>query len=219
MVHKILAGFFAEGPTDHRFLGAVVKRTLENIALEFNDTVEILDVTRLDSSAAGFSAQVVDVARQAWLTYGISIVCVHTDADHRSDAVAWANKFAPALDAITSAANVCKIIVPVLPVQMMEAWMLADVELLKRQIGSQKSRQELGLHRPPESIADPKRVIEDAIRVAREDMPRRRRTELTRSDLYQPIGSAISLAELTSLASYRKFCQGVRQAYRTLNIY
>ena len=219
MVHAIMAGFFAEGPTDYRFLGAVIRRTFEGVALEFNDTIDILDVIPLNSSFTGFSAQVMDVARQALLKYGISILCVHADADHRTDTIAWENKFNPVLDAIASAEDVCKIVVPVIPIQMMEAWMLADSELLKRQIGSRKTDQELGLHRHPEAIADPKRVIEEAIRIAREDMPKRRRTELKRNDLYQPIGSAISLNKLETLSSYKTFRQSVQQAFRTLNIH
>ncbi len=219
MIHNVLAGFFAEGNTDHRFLGTVIRRVFENVALEFNDPVEILDVVRLDSSAGGFVEQAVDVARRGLFDYGISVLCIHTDADQETNAVAMANKINPALQVIASADDVCKIIVPVIPVHMMEAWMLADTELLKKQIGSPKTDQQLGLHRHPETIANPKAVIEEAIRIAREDMPKRRRTELKRNDLYQPIGSAISLDKLAYLPSYQVFCENARQAFRALNIY
>ena len=219
MVHKILIGFLAEGTTDHRFLGSVIRRTFENIALEFIDPIEILDVAPIHSFVKGFSEQVADVAQKALNVYGVSVLCVHTDADHHSEEVARENKFKPALKKLESCLDVCKIIVPVIPVHMMEAWVLADSELFKTQIGSDKSDLELGLHRNPESVSDPKMLIDEAIRIAREGLPKRRRAELKRNDLYQPIGSAISLVKLEALSSYRAFCYEVRIAYKSLDVY
>ena len=219
MVHKILIGLLAEGSTDHRFLSSVIRRTFENIALDFNDPIEILDVQPIDSSLKGFAEQVADVAQKALNVYGVSVLCVHTDADYHSDEVAKENKINPALKRLESCLRACKIIVPVIPVHMMEAWILADLNLFKTQIGSDKSDLELGLHRDPESVSDPKMLIDEAIRIARVELPKRRRAELKRNDLYQPIGSAISLVKLDALSSYRSFCNDVRIAYKSLGVY
>lgn len=110
----------------------------------------------------------------------------------------------------------CKILTPVIPVRMMEAWMLADKDLLKAEIGTRKSDNDLGIDRDPEVIADPKSVIEEAIRVAQSDLPRRRQ-RLTISDLYEIIGDKISIDKLLLLNSYRRFQEEVRSTYRALN--
>ena len=110
----------------------------------------------------------------------------------------------------------CKILTPVIPVRMMEAWMLADKELLKSEIGTTKSDNDLKINRDPETIADPKAVIEEAIRIAQSDLPKRRQ-RLTISDLYAIIGDKISINKLLSLDSYQKFQDEVRATYRTLN--
>ena len=123
------------------------------------------------------------------------------------------------LKRLESCLRACKIIVPVIPVHMMEAWILADLNLFKTQIGSDKSDLEFGLHRDPESVSDPKMLIDEAIRIARVELPKRRRAELKRNDLYQPIGSAISLVKLDALSSYRTFCNDVRIAYKSLGVY
>ena len=99
---------------------------------------------------------------------------------------------------------------------MMEAWMLADTELLKSEIGTTKSDNDLGINRDPESIADPKTVIEEAIRIAQSDLPKRRQ-RLTISDLYAIIGDKIGLDRLSLLNSYLRFQEEVRNTYRTLN--
>lgn len=96
--------------------------------------------------------------------------------------------------------------------------MLADTKLLKRQIGTNKPDQELGLSRNPESIAKPKEVVQEAIRVARANMPKKRRKDLNISELYQPMGQEIDLRKLSGLTAYRKFQENMRDAFRSLNL-
>lgn len=111
----------------------------------------------------------------------------------------------------------CRNIVPIIPVHMTESWMLADIELLKNEIGTTLSNVDLGLNRMPESVAQPKDLINNAIRISRTGLVRRRRHELTINQLYQPIGQKIALDRLDQLPSYAKFKEAVRAAYRKLN--
>lgn len=132
--------------------------------------------------------------------------------------VSYENKIYPAVAMLESSPlSLCKVIVPLVPVRMTEAWMLADKELLKREIGTDKSNQKLGIHRDPEQYADPKEVVINAIRIAREGMTKRRRHELMISDLYLPLGQSINLDALKRLPSYLKFQENVREAFRKLN--
>ena len=102
---------------------------------------------------------------------------------------------------------------------MTEAWMLADTELLKKQIGTDKSAHDLGLQRAPESVANPKDVIREAIRIARADMTKRRRRDLSISELYLPIGQEIDIEIICKLSSYQKFTENMKEAFRILNLY
>lgn len=220
MARQILIGFIAEGPTDIRFLSSVIRRTFEKIALNCHETIEILDVIPLKTETGTFVQKVMKAAQLGQKVHGISVLCVHSDADAPSDATVMQHKFKPAMDAISNMENEAyRNIVPVVPVQMIEAWMLADMELLKEQIGTNMSNHDLGLNRAPESITDPKFVIDETIRLARASLPKRWRWELKRTELYQPIGSAIELDKLASLPSYRKFCDSVRLAFSEMNIH
>ena len=145
-------------------------------------------------------------------------MCIHVDADDRTDTKAFNERINPAFEAIRKAeTELCKNLVAIVPVQMTEAWMLADKELLKRQLGTNKNDEELGINKNPEDFSDPKHIIESAIRVARNQKPQRRRCELTISELYQPIGQQIKLNKLDTLPSYQKFKEAVRNSFKQLS--
>ena len=71
-------------------------------------------------------------------------------------------------------------------------------------------------HRAAENVARPKELIKEVIRIATQDLPKRRR-RLDISELYLPLGQKLNLAELDQLESYRKFKQSVRQSFINLN--
>ena len=101
---------------------------------------------------------------------------------------------------------------------MMESWMLADKVLLKTEIGTTKTDNELKIDRAPETIADPKFIIEEAIRIAQQEKTKRRRRELNISDIYLAIGQKISIEKLSQLQSYQQFQDNIRRAYRELHL-
>ena len=100
---------------------------------------------------------------------------------------------------------------------MTEAWMLADKELLKSELGTLKNDEELGINKKPETFADPKKVIEESIQIVRQEVSKRRRYQLKIDDLYQPLGQKINLQKLDTLSSYSKFKEAVRETFRKLN--
>jgi dimeric dUTPase (all-alpha-NTP-PPase superfamily) len=75
----------------------------------------------------------------------------------------------------------------------------------------------LGIHRSPETIANPKDILEEAIRIARKDFPQKRRKDLRLTELYLPIGQKLDLSKLEILDSYKKFKKSVRDAFKELN--
>jgi len=221
MSYQLFTGLFTEGSTDNRFLKSVVERTLDEVAFECRSEIETeLFIIDIDKSGLSFHEQVLKASLDAFNRYGITKLCVYLDADGPTDSRAFENKLDPAIDALQQQedSSYCKLTVPVVPIYMTEAWMLADTELIKRQIGTDKSDQELGLVRNPEGIAKPKEVIQEAIRIARADMTQKRRKDLNISELYQPIGQEIDLDHLERLSAYRKFKESMREAFRILNL-
>ena len=98
--------------------------------------------------------------------------------------------------------------------------MIADKELLKNEIGINKTNAELSINLNPETINDPKSVIEDIIRISKEGETKRKRNRgLCIADLYQIIGQKIDLTELEKLQSYIKFKSALIEKLRELNFY
>lgn len=217
-MRQLIIGMITEGKTDVRFLESIIKRTFESVAFECTGDIEILDIQKIQVTKSTFKDEVMEAAIKGWENYGISTLCVHTDADDVSDGAVFQNKISPAFEAVkNSKQDICKVLVPVVPVQMTEAWMLADTVLFKEEIGTEKSNNELGIHLPPEHITNPKQTIKDAIRIALAHLPSRRR-RLKISELYLPIGQKINLQQLGNIPSYAKFKSEVRAALRDLNL-
>lgn len=216
----IKIGIFAEGPTDNRFLPSVIKRTFEEVAGPCRQQIDILEpeVIHLIQNHHLFADKVHQAALQAQQR-GVTVLCVHTDADAENDHHTFQFKIQPAFERIRqSTEEICRLPVAIVPVQMTEAWMLADTELFKEELNTTKTDFELGIHRPPESIPDPKTTIVEALRIATEHVGRRqRRYQIKISDLYQPVGQQISLEKLSQLSSFQKFRNAVQEVFQQLN--
>lgn len=218
MSKQIFVGLTTEGTTDIRFLENIVRRTFEDVAFDCPQDVEVyLYVIPSLKIGKSFSQYVKDTSHLAWEMYSVMSLAVHTDADRDSYEERLANKIEPARKALEGLdeEEYCKLLTPVIPVRMMEAWMLADKKLLKEEIGTDLSDGALGIERDPEVIPDPKSVIEEAIRIATDRLPKRR-SRPTIAELYEVIGNAISTDALMSLSSYRKFKEEVRETFRSL---
>lgn len=216
---QIFAGLFAEGSTDIQFLRGILERTLIDVVYECTGQIDIevfpiiIETTGLD-----FPQRVLAASKSGIENYLIQIICIHTDADNSSSERAYQERINVAIQQLNSQNpdEYCKVVVPIVPIQETESWMLADKELLKREIGTSKTDEELGINRPPENIARPKEVIENAIRIARESFTRRRRGDLTISDLYSTLGLSVGIEKLDTISSYRDFKMNIRQAFKTL---
>lgn len=219
MAQQIFIGFIVEGTTDSRFLESVVKRTFDDIAFECTCEIEtFLQLIDVDKSGLSFIEFVEKASRIGFEEYSIMVLCVHSDADDKTDAATYRDRIIPAKEYLCKRdqKRYCTLLAPLVPVRMMESWMLADKELLKREIGTNKTDNDLGIDKKPETYQDPKEIINNAIRIAQMDLSKRRR-KLSIGELYQTIGQKVSLVELDKLDSYRKFKAEVRDTYRALN--
>ena len=215
MSRQLFIGLAVEGNTDRRFLKSVVLRTFKRILFEECDQDVDVEVFHLNTSkiGKGFREFVAAASHDGVQTYGILVLAVHSDSDKETIDERMADKFLPAQEFLDSLPpeEYCRIITPVIPMKMLEAWLLADTNLLREEIGTEKSDTELGLARNPESIANPKFVIQEAIRLAQCDLPKKRRT-LSINDLYDILGDEVDLESLDRLSSFRTFVTKAREA-------
>ncbi len=219
MSNFILSGLYTEGNTDVRFLQAVVKNTIDDIAFECTGDIETeLQVIEIETKGLGFDEEIFNASTKAY-DLGILILFVHTDADAKDDTGAFKNKINSAKDFLSKQADgCCKNVVAIVPVQMTEAWMLADKDLLKSEIGIDENNAVLGISKNPEEINNPKAVIENIIRLSKENLTKRRRGKgLDISDLYQIMGQKIEISELEKLPSYSKFRNSLKLVLKELN--
>lgn len=219
-MRQLRIAFFAEGSTDNAFLPTVLEKSV-NYCVDVYGTcpIDILGVDEISLHGGTFVDKGLNACQQA-LEHGAELLVVHTDADSATAGKAWAERIQPLLDAVAQAdANThCQVVVPAVPVQMIEAWMMADTALLREQMGTAKSDADLGLNRKPEAYADPKQAIENAIAIVGQDTTKRRRHRLTIGDLYEPLGQQLDIEDLMPLPSFSEFLSGLHAALCQLHI-
>lgn len=218
MATPLFIGLFAEGTTDNRFLKNIISKTIIDIQCHCHTEIEIYDdhINDLEvSKGTSFVEKVLEASEFGLNNFAMNIFFVHTDADDKNLSKTYKNKIIPAQEALLHS-NFCRTMIPIIPIQETEAWMLANKDLLKEQMGTEMSDNDLGINSKPETFTDPKKVIKEAIGIVSQDKTKKRRKELTISDLYEPIGIEISLDKLRELPSYQKFEEEVRNAFRGL---
>ena len=217
MSNILTIAYSVEGNTDKRFLENIIQRTFEEVAFECDGDIDVYPIVHIPGPKKNtFVDNIVEIAVRSFDS-GINVLCIHTDADDVNNTAALKHKIRPAFDAVTNLKiDACKNLVALIPIQMSEAWMLADKELFKEEIEATQTNAELGIAKSPEKITDPKKVIEDALRIAQKEKPKKRQKNDI-STLYQPLGQKIAIKELEHLDSYNEFRANVVEAFRTLN--
>ena len=220
-MRQLFIGLVAEGTTDVRFLKNVIYKSVQELSWQCDTMVEVFDIREISAAGDTFVEKMLEATRIAQQDFSISALCVHADSDSKTIDEVMENKFVPFLEALKEKdeQTFCKCIIPTIPIQMIESWMLADKALLKRLIDAEQfTDTDLGLDRAPESYADPKEAISNAIRVAMEGKPKKRRDQIKISDLYEVLGNELRLEQLRSIPSFCSFEANVLQAFRALNL-
>ncbi|WP_029294339.1 DUF4276 family protein [Chryseobacterium hispalense] len=214
---QIFIGLISEGSTDTRFLFSVIDRAIKQIIFDFGGVIEISIEELKKDFGKSFSNQVIDANLNYQKESFINILLVHSDADHKDDSKVLKEKFTPLFESIKSNDKlICKEIVPVIPVQMIESWMLADIDLFLDEISTDKTKTELGLNGNPETFTNPKNKIKEALQIINQEKPKKRRKDLQISDLYQIIGQKIEIDELLKLNSFSKFYDQISESLQKL---
>lgn len=219
MPFPILLSFFGEGPTDNRFIPNIAERLIEQLLLEQNKEA-IIQWQTIKKSGLDSATKILNASKQARYC---STLIIHADADRETPTNAFIHRIKPGIDAINnSTVAVCTNITIVIPVTETEAWMLVDKHLLKDEMNTQLTNQNLGLtysQNRIEAIADPKKLLQDAIIAHQLSLTRkRRRSAVTIGELYEPISQRVELSKLEVLEAYRNFKTSLITALRSKNI-
>lgn len=214
-MNVLVLGLYAEGPTDYDFLPPVIRETAMQILAQheqFEMDTLVLPIEPLKDPKKNRNKNILHAARSA---SGYHALIFHTDADDDTQDKALSERFQPACRLVRRAkGQVCKVLVPIIPVQAIEAWMLADYELLLKEIGTDMSVHDLGIPEKAkhvEQISKPKQRLEEVVRIAYAGRSKRHREIDTRS-LYLPMGEKISLERLNEVPAYRKFVDDLTQS-------
>jgi hypothetical protein len=218
---RLVLALYAEGSTDERFLPPVIQRTAEQLLTRYEK--QIIDIeTRTIPRVTNFANRdecILEAARRA-TSYNILII--HSDADHPTRERALQERFRPGYELVQrTQESLCKSLVPIIPIRMTEAWMLAaDHDLLREVIGTSLRAQELGLvnrARQVESDPNPKQTLKQIMQRAYSERPHRRH-DIDLNRLYLPLGRRISLERLSYVPSYKQFEKDLTETFIALNL-
>jgi hypothetical protein len=201
----------AEGPTDERFLGPLLRRTVEAACLEVcRSEVEVGDVAPLRWSGPGrppLADFVLESAQRCRET--AHILFIHTDGGGDPDR-ARRERFSPAMERVAAADGLPRL-VAVIPVRETEAWLLADGDAIRAAFGTTLDDIRLGLPDRPsdvERVPDPKALLDRVILAARGG--RSRGTRPGASPYFDVLGERVRLAALRQLPAYRRIESDLR---------
>ncbi|MDQ2888033.1 MAG: DUF4276 family protein [Chloroflexota bacterium] len=230
---RLVLALYAEGPTDKAFLGNVIPRTaVHMLAKSGQQAIDVLGIdAKKDISIKDGSQRILNAARQLALEHDnqydeesatYPILIVHCDADAPNNKEALKNRYHPGYQLVQQSGElICKSMIPVIPVRMIESWMLAaDHEVLQNVLLTDIKAQELGLMskvKLVESEPKPKEKLDQIIQKARGSRSRRR-YQVRREDLYEPLGRRISLERLNEVPSYKQFVDDFTEALKALRL-
>ena len=223
-VPQLYIAFTGEGSTDNRFLENIIKRTIVDIVFnECSMDLEVEDIIILTTSKIGkkFDEYFVDAVRDA-LNSGAYLLIVHTDSDKDNYEERIAHKFVPAIETLRNSEDSDirdyeQNIVPIIPIRMIEAWMLANKSIFKEEVGTTLPDSDLDITGDPERMSDPKQKINNALKIAKERSSRNRRLNIEDiSELYSPLGNKIPFQDLYRLNSYNMFTDNLRKGLKAL---
>ena len=225
MAYQVIVALTTEGSTDIRFLENIVQQAFEHVSFECTKDIEIIyqTLTTTKVGQGSFANYVVEAAKEA-AERGATTVAIHSDADRNSYDERLEYNFVPAQEAVNAVKaeekdSICDKITPVIPVRMIEAWMLADKEQFCIEVGTNLPYNVLGIDGNPEQMADPKNKISSALRTANEHATQKKPVKaIDTIDLYEILGQSLDVEKLKTLDSYCRFLEEIRALYRTLGL-
>lgn len=212
----ISLALYCEGSTDRHFLPFIIQRTAQDIltrrATHFVDAlpVVVMDVAKQEQGK--------DILEAAIKARGYHALIVHKDADSRTYEETRMQCFEPGCLLVQQCNEyVCNHLVPVIPVREVEAWMIADREVLRGLLEIKERLQNLPLPKRAvlvETDPDPKATFNAVMAKAEAE----RRRKISRPEIYEALAQEIRLERLNQVPAYQKFLVALSEVFIDLKI-
>ena len=222
-MQTVTLALYAEGSTDGNFLPNIIERTTKSILsqrssqstqvrLPYSKWNKPVDIVKRDQC-------ILHIARETAI---YDALIIHSDGDNRGYEQTLIELFQPGkklvLDAKDRNEDICADLVPLIPVRMTEAWMLADPDALCTVLGKKVEARALGIPTKAKLVEKdlkPKKTLDLIIQAA---YPQQSRNwKRFKAKLYQELGSAIDLKRLSEVDSYQQFVKDITATLQTLN--
>lgn len=218
---RLVLALYAEGTTDYLFLPAVIRRTAIQVLKEYEQQQMDVLVPRaiiFENRPDSRDECILQAAREA---ADSNILIVHSDADHPTRNRAYNERFQPEQKLVQQISRgVCHNLVPLIPIRMTEAWMLAaEHEVLKKVLRTNLSAQELWLINKVSQVErdpNPKQTLRQLVQKASSERSGRHRS-IDLNPIYTALGQQIGLGRLNNVPSYQEFVRDLKVVLRTLN--
>jgi len=202
MTKELRIAFCGEGPTDSRIVPILIEKIIGQLT-----PVEPFDLaiarqhwdTRLP-----FVDAVVEVVEQAQLSY--DLVVAHVDADSRDEQQVRTRKIVPAERAVATHGLSSPLLIWAIPVQAVEAWLLASADAFAAALGQSQRVRELSFPADPEFIhrTDAKHLYEESVYQLLAKTQRKRR-EIKPALHQTSVVEQTPMTELRRLPAFRRF--------------
>jgi hypothetical protein len=220
-MRQLVIALYVEGPTDERFLPPLVRRTAEDLLA--GRGIDILDPVIIDDEIHALSTLEEQIVRAAQKAKGFYLLIVHQDADAPTRDQALDERIDPSLRNIVQHPEDCQQhIVPLIPVRMIESWMLVDSEAFCAVLPGCHAPENLGFPNSPnqvESIPEPKTFLHHSIERGLAHRPRRQRQRFSFSRVQSRLGESIRLSTLQRVPSYQIFREEFSDVLRELHFF
>ncbi|MEA3309565.1 MAG: DUF4276 family protein [Chloroflexota bacterium] len=215
---QLILALYAEGRTDERFLPVIIQRTADRLLRRHAlASVEVMGITSLkaDGAASNHAESILSVARQAC---GFHALVVHADADAPTAKNARQQRFLPGQQLVQASDNhVCRDLLPIIPIRMMESWIMADVAAFQEVVGTNMRGADMGFPAHPqqvESIQNPKHELKMLLNQV---FTQRRRRKASLGQYYEPLARHISLEQLDGVPAFQQFVDDLTEMLTDLH--
>ena len=196
---QLLCGFYGEGTTDTRYF-PILQRYVDKVCRKKGIDADIFEVLANVPKVTGQSF--IEEMREVEKAFAsLELIFVHLDADSRSSQQVLTNKWQPWLETC----NDPRIWLPIIPVKMLESWLLADKMALEETFIITSQDLDVCLsNMHPERLPAPK----DTLR----DIQKRGKQKRTRG-FERLLAQRTRFTELEKLISFREFAKQIEDYF------
>ena len=218
-MNSVTFGLYAEGRTDERFLPILIRRASENVLIQYDrSNIEAIEPILIKVQYDSYPDRADRIRAAAQEACGYHALIIHADADDLDYQQAYNERFKPGLERVRVEQNVCRELIPIIPVRMIEAWMLADIEALEKVLDTAINPRSLQLKKTHqvEKYQDPKSTLESIIQSVFPN--KQKQWSRIKGLLYAELAPLIRLSCLKQVPAYKEFEQELSRVLKILNL-